>query len=84
MLARGDWSFSYTGIPGDDGLVLKSADEVNLEVQDSEEGSSNVAVIASSSIFGLTLCAYFVYKKCMNGKQISDDFQRVWSLCKIK
>lgn len=57
-------------------LMLKGADEANLGEQDPEEGSSNVAVIASSSIFGLTLCAYFVYKKCIDGKQIAEDYQR--------
>ena len=57
-------------------LQLKGADEANLEVENPEEGSSNAAVIATSSIFGLTLCAYFVYKKCMEMKQITDDFQR--------
>jgi len=82
ILARGDWTFTYNNIDGADidchgnPLILKGVDEVNFEVENPEEGSSNAAVIATSSIFGLTLCAYFVYKKCMEMKQITDDFQR--------
>ena len=67
MKARSDWTFEYLDAVA---LELKGADEANPE-----EESSNAAVIASSSIFGLTLGAYLVYKKF--GKQTSDEYQRV-------
>ena len=50
-------------------LMLKGADVVTEEAEeDLEEGSGKNAAIASASIFGFSICAYFLYKRCMNVK----------------